>query len=249
MTDLVLESLPVLEAPPSITAAEMARADRVAIEDLGVPIAALMENAGRQVAAIARLMLGGAVTRRRIVALCGRGNNGGDALVAARHLFGWGADVRAVVCGDPETLRELPAMQRDVLRAIGVRVGSFAGDGADEIAGAELLVDGLLGYSASGAPRDEIVECIRLADRSRVPILAVDLPSGLDADIGSPLGVAIRAACTVTLAFPKRGLLAPAAVPLVGTLVLADIGIPAAAYGRPDASALFERGDLVRMIP
>jgi len=249
VTDLVLESLPVLEAPPSITAAEMARADRVAIEDLGIPIAALMENAGRQVATIARLMLGGAVTRRRIVSLCGRGNNGGDALVAARHLFGWGADVRAVVCGDPETLRELPAMQRDGLRAIGVRISPFAGDGADEIAGAELLVDGLLGYSSTGAPRDEIAECIRLADRSRVPILAVDLPSGLDADIGSPLGVAIRAACTVTLAFPKRGLLAPAAAPLVGTLVLADIGIPAAAYGRPDASGLFDRGDLIRMIP
>ena len=242
-----LESLPTLSAPPSVTSAEMARADRTAIEELGIPIAALMENAGRQVATVARLLLEGSVAGRRIVALCGRGNNGGDGLVAVRHLYGWGADARAVVCGDPESLRAVPATQRDSLRAIGVRVARFDPDGADEIGGADLLIDALLGYGATGAPRDDIAECIRLADRSRLPILAVDLPSGIDADTGVPLGVAIRARCTVTLAFPKRGLLAPAAAPLVGELVLADIGIPAAAYGRPDASGLFERGDLVRV--
>ncbi|HLZ47213.1 MAG TPA: NAD(P)H-hydrate epimerase, partial [Candidatus Limnocylindria bacterium] len=120
-------------------------------------------------------------------------------------------------------------------------------DGADEIGGADLLIDALLGYGATGAPRDDTAECIRLADRSRVPIVAVDLPSGIDADTGMPLGVAIRARCTVTLAFPKRGLLTSAAAPLVGDLLLADIGIPAAAYGRPDASGLFERGDLLRV--
>lgn len=244
-----LESLPVLASPPSVTSAEMARADRVAIEELGIPIAALMENAGRQVATVARLLLGGAVAGRRIVAICGRGNNGGDGLVAVRHLFGWGADARAVVCADPQSLRALPAAELDALRAIGVRVARFGLDGADEIGGADLLIDALLGYGATGAPRDDIAECIRLADRSRVPILAVDLPSGIDADTGAPLGVAVRARCTVTLAFPKHGLLAPAAAPLVGELVLADIGIPAAAYGRPDAGRLYERGDLVRIIP
>lgn len=242
-----LDTLPRLTAPPTITTAEMARADRATIEDLGIPIAALMENAGRQVAAVARMLLGGSVARRRIVAICGRGNNGGDGLAAVRHLYGWGADARAVVCGDPETLRELPATQRDALRAMGVRVARFDPDGPDEVTDAELLIDALLGYSATGPPRDEIAECIRVADRSRVPILAVDLPSGIDPDAGTPLGVTIRARCTVTLAFPKRGLVAPAAAPLVGELVLADIGIPAAAYGRPDASGLFERGDLVRI--
>jgi len=243
-----LEALPTIAAPPSITRADMAHADRTAIEDLGIPIAALMENAGRQVAAVTRLLLGGSVVGRRIVALCGRGNNGGDGFTAVRHLYGWGADARAVVCGDPETLRDLPATQRDALRAIGVRVAGFDRDGPDEIAGAELLIDGLLGYSATGAPRDDVAECIRVADRSRTPIIAVDLPSGIDPDTGTPLGVAIRARCTVTLAFPKRGLLLPAAAPLVGELVLADIGIPAVAYGRPDASGLYERGDLIRVI-
>jgi NAD(P)H-hydrate epimerase len=243
-----LDALPRLADPPTATAAEMARADRVASEELGVPLVALMENAGRQIAAVARLLLGG-VAGRRIVALVGRGNNGGDALCAARHLYGWGADARVVVCGDPAALRELPAVQARALEAIGVRVARFAPDGPDELDGAELLLDGLLGYSASGAPRDDVADCIRLADRSRVPILAIDLPSGLDPDTGVPRGVAIRAACTVTLALPKRGLLAPEAAPLVGALVLADIGIPAAAYGRPDVAGLYEGGDLVRLRP
>lgn len=245
----MFDALPVSARPPSVTGAEMARADRAAIEELGVPVVALMENAGRQVAAVARLLLGGSVAGRRIVALCGRGNNGGDALVATRHLYGWGADARAVICGDPETLRDLPATERDALRAIGIRVARFAPDGPDEIAGADLLLDGLLGYGATGAPRDDVAGCIQVANRSGIPILAVDLPSGIDPDSGVPRGIAIRAACTVTLALPKRGLLAPAAAPLVGALVLADIGLPAAAYGRSDVSALYERGDLIRIIP
>ena len=244
-----LDTLPTVSGPPSATRAEMVRADSAAIDEIGIPVVALMENAGRQVAAVARLFLGGSVAGRRIVALCGRGNNGGDALVAMRHLYGWGADARAVVCGDPETLPDLPASQRDALRASGVPVAGFEPDGADEIAGADLLIDGLLGYGATGAPRNEIAECIRAADRSGIPILAIDLPSGIDPDTGAPLGVTIRAACTVTLGLPKRGLLAPAAAPLVGRLVLADIGIPADAYDRSDVSDLFARGDLIQVVP
>ena len=116
--------------------------------------------------------------------------------------------------------------------------------------GADLIVDGLLGYSAKGAPRGEMESLIRDADRSRVPILAVDLPSGLDPDSGVPLGIAIRAACTVTLAVPKTGLLVTAARNLVGELLLADIGIPPAAYERfgVDARALFTEGDMVRVL-
>ncbi|MGH2449789.1 MAG: NAD(P)H-hydrate epimerase, partial [Candidatus Limnocylindria bacterium] len=101
-----LDSLPVVEGVPAATAAQIARADRVAIDELGVSEAALMENAAHQVARVARLLLGG-TAGRRIVALAGPGNNGGDALAAARHLFGWGADVRAVLSHAREALRPL----------------------------------------------------------------------------------------------------------------------------------------------
>ena len=234
---------------PTATAAQMARVDKVAIEELGVPLEALMESAARQIARVAALMLDG-VAGRRIVALAGRGNNGGDALAAARLLYGWGADARAVLVHEPERLGPATSAQARLLGDIGVRIVRYRADGPDELSGAALLLDGLLGYGAKGAPRDDVAELIRAANRSRVPILAIDLPSGLDPDTGEPLGVAIRAACTVTLALPKTGLLAPAAAPLVGELVLADIGIPAAAHERPDmdVARLFGRSDLVRIV-
>ncbi|HUG56127.1 MAG TPA: NAD(P)H-hydrate epimerase [Candidatus Limnocylindrales bacterium] len=244
-----LAALPAVAGVPTATAAQMARADRAAIDELGISEAALMENAAHQVARVARLILGG-TAGRRIVALAGPGTNGGDALAAARHLFGWGADVRAVLSHEREALRPLCHAQAETLERSGVRVARADPDGVDEMAGADLLLDGLLGTSARGAPRDAIAELIRRANRTGAPILAVDLPSGLDPDTGEPLGIAIRAACTVTLALPKAGLLRPPARPLTGELVLADIGMPAAAHERADldVAALFGQGDLVRII-
>ncbi|MGH2499542.1 MAG: NAD(P)H-hydrate epimerase, partial [Candidatus Limnocylindria bacterium] len=126
----------------------------------------------------------------------------------------------------------------------------YDADREDELAGAQLVLDGLLGYSGSGAPREDIAPLIRAANRSGAPILAIDLPSGLHPDTGEPLGVAIRAAVTVTLALPKIGLLTTPSRGLVGELILADIGVPAAAHARADLDAgrLFGAGDLVRMI-
>ncbi len=238
-----LGDLPALRDVPAATAAQMAEVDRIASEELGIGLEMLMENASRQIAAAARAFLGD-VAGRRIVAIAGTGNNGGDALGAARHLFGWGAETSAVLSGPVEKLRPLGHRQHDALVKIGARVGDADFDGA------YLLLDGLLGYSVSGPPRGTTAELIRGANASRVPILAIDLPSGLHPDSGEPLGVTIRAALTVTLALPKRGLLETRSRALVGELLLADIGIPAKAYERIgiDARGLFERGDLVRII-
>jgi NAD(P)H-hydrate epimerase len=240
-----LAALPALRDVPALGATQMAEADRVAIEEYGITVEMLMENASRQVAAACRVVLGN-VSGRRIVCLCGSGNNGGDALGAARRLHGWGADVTCVLATVPDRLRETARTQYDILRRIGVTV-SGAEDARFD--GADLIVDGLLGYSAKGAPLGEMETLIRAADRSRVPIVAVDLPSGLDPDTGLPLGIAIRAACTVTLALPKTGLLVTAARNLVGELLLADIGIPPAAYDRfgIDARGVFAEGDMVRV--
>ena len=115
---------------------------------------------------------------------------------------------------------------------------------------ADLVIDGLLGYSVSGPPRDAVADVIRAANTSRLPILAVDIPSGLHPDTGEPLGVTIRAALTVTLALPKRGLVATRSRALVGELLLADIGIPPQAFDRLtiETRGLFAAGDLVRII-
>ncbi len=227
---------------PSATAAQMAEADRIASEELGIPLELLMENASHQIAVAARLFLGG-VAGKRIVAFAGRGNNGGDALGALRHLTGWGASVGVVLSGPAERLRPLARRQRDILANLGVTHA--------EAVDADLLIDGLLGYSVSGPPRDAVADLIRAANASRLPILAVDLPSGLHPDTGEPLGVTIRAALTVTLALPKRGLIATRSHALVGELLLADIGVPPQAFDRLtiETRGLFESGDLLRIIP
>jgi len=202
-----------------------------------------MENAAHQIAVAARLFLGG-VAGKRIVAFAGSGNNGGDALGALRHLSGWGAEVRAALSGPAEGLRPLAKRQYDILGKLGTPQDAAAVDDAD------LFIDGLLGYSVSGPPREAIADLIRAANASRIPILAVDLPSGMHPDTGEPLGVTIRAALTVTLAVPKRGLIATRSRALVAELLLADIGIPPQAFDRLtiETRGLFESGDLIRII-
>jgi NAD(P)H-hydrate epimerase len=221
----------------------MAEVDRIASEDLGIALELLMENASRQIAAAARAFLGG-VAGKRIVALVGTGNNGGDALGALRHLASWGANVGVVLSRPAERLRPLARRQHDILERLDLLRDKVAIEDAD------LLLDGLLGYSVTGPPRDAVAEAIRAANASRLPILAVDLPSGLDPDTGEPLGVTIRAALTVTLALPKRGLIETRSRALVGDLLLADIGIPPQAFDRLaiETRGLFESGDLVRII-
>ena len=237
------DNLPALRVVPSATAAQMADADRIASEELGIPLEVLMENASHQIAVAARAFLGG-VGGKQIVAFAGSGNNGGDALGALRHLSGWGAEVGVVLSGPADRLRPLARRQHNILANLGVTRDEARVDGAD------LLIDGLLGYSVVGAPRAAIADLIRAANASRLPILAVDLPSGLHPDTGEPLGVTIRAALTVTLALPKRGLLTTRSGALVGELLLADIGIPPQAFDRLaiETRGLFEHGDLVRII-
>ena len=237
------DDLPTLRDVPSATAAQMGEADRIASEELGIPLEWLMENASHQIAVAARVFLG-SVANKRIVAFVGSGNNGGDALGALRHLSGWGANVGAVLSGPSERLRPLARRQHEILTKLGLPREAIAVDDAD------LVIDGLLGYSVTGPPRDAVADLIRAANASRLPILAVDLPSGLHPDTGEPLGVTIRAALTVTLALPKRGLIAARSRALVGDLLLADIGIPPQVFDRLtiETRGLFESADLVRII-
>jgi hydroxyethylthiazole kinase-like uncharacterized protein yjeF len=253
---MTLESLPAAREVPTVTAAQMAEADRVATKELGVPLEALMENAGRQVASAARTFLGGDVEGKLVAAIVGSGNNGGDALAALRHLAGWGAEVDAYIAAR-DRLHPLAQVQYDILARLGLALydATTLDDRflAHRLSGRHVILDGLLGYSTTGAPRGQIERLIRVANvaGANAPVLSVDLPSGLDPDTGATLGSeAVRAALTVTLALPKAGLMRPSARAAVGRLLLADIGIPAEAYEAfgIDAHAVFAPGDLVRII-
>jgi hydroxyethylthiazole kinase-like uncharacterized protein yjeF len=250
---VTLDELPAVRDLPSVTAAQMAEIDRITIEDLHIPGDVLMENASRQIAAAARALLGGRVAAKRVIGIVGIGNNGGDAAGALRHLVNWGATVRAELAAPQERLRETTRSQtRRLLLASTWQVAivhdaTFDGP---RYMDAHLLIDGLLGYNARGAPRGAVATLIDMANESGLPILAVDLPSGIDPDTGAVPGTAIRATATVTLALPKPGLLTEEAGPYVGQLLLADIGIPHSAFSRTgiDTSSLFVDGDLVRIL-
>jgi NAD(P)H-hydrate epimerase len=213
---------------PAVTAAQMAEVDRVTVEELGFDVLQIMETAGRAVALFARQLLNGDPRAKRITVLCGTGGNGGDGMVAARHLANWGAEVDIILSNRPE---HGPARhQLEILRRLGMTVhepGALA-----QLPLADLIIDALLGFSLVGAPRGETARLIDLANAHDAPILAVDLPSGMDATTGECFRPCIRASATLTLGLPKTGLRAPNARQATGNVVVADIGIPKEAYAR-----------------
>ena len=227
-----------------LTAEEMAEFDRAAIQDFGIDELILMENAGVAVANVARRMLGGAVAGRPICFLVGRGNNGGDGLVAARHLYNWGARVDLMVAGEKSDLRDIPSKQLAILEKMGVRP---SGPEASML-GSALVIDGLFGYNLKGDPREPMSGMIRRANGSRIPILAVDIPSGLDATSGEPGDPCIVAHTTVTLGLPKAGFLNPNSRRFVGELFLADISFPQQVYENYSLSrGIFARDSMIRI--
>jgi NAD(P)H-hydrate epimerase len=228
---------------PTVTAAQMREVDRVMVEELHIELLQMMENAGRALAEHARRHLGGDARGRRVIVLAGRGGNGGGGLAAARRLSIWGAQVAVVLAQRPGEMRGVPAQQLAILERLGV---DSAAD-HDALPSAELLLDALVGYSLRGAPRGRVAELIRAANASRVPMIALDIPSGLDPDTGEPRDPTIHATSTLTLALPKTGLLAPHARAWVGDLYLADISVPDVVYRGLGLTVdpIFARGDIV----
>jgi len=227
-----------------LTAEEMAEADRLTIEEFGIDVLSLMENAGLATAKLARMMLGGSVKGKKLCCLVGKGNNGGDGLVAARHLFNWGAKVNVVIGGDRSELRDVPARQLTTVDRMQIPVSGPEGD----FGAAALLVDSLLGYGSRGNPREPVAGLICRANDSRIPILAVDIPSGFDATSGEPGEPCITAKATVTFGLPKTGFLNPRGRKFLGDIYLADISLPVGVYGRfSQPSGLFRNDSLVEL--
>lgn len=215
-----------------ITRAEAVRIDQRAMERFGIPRLLLMEAAGRAVADAAARRLG-RVKAPRVVVLCGRGHNGGDGFVAARHLLGRGATVRVALAGRVESLRDEPRLNAELLQRLGQAIAAVAGPeevppwGGERLT-AHLIIDALLGIGATGAVREPERSLIAWANGSGVPILAVDIASGLDADTGEAMGVAIKAVETVTFTCAKHGHQRGRGPTFSGELTVADIGIPRA---------------------
>ena len=235
---------------PYLTREQMEYVDHLMIDVYGIQLLQMMENAGRHLAGLAReRFLGGTSLGRHVVVLAGRGGNGGGAMVCARHLANWGSVVTVALTRAPEAHSGVPAHQLEILRKVGVRVIHAANLGQDLCC--DLVVDGLIGYSLSGAPRGTTADMIRWADAQDAPILSLDTPSGLDVTTGEAYTPAVRACATMTLALPKVGLKAPAAQPFVGELYLADISVPPALYGRMGLALgpIFAENAILRISP
>ena len=213
----------------------------------GVDVVQLMEVAGWQVARCALAVLGRRA--RHVSVVAGRGNNGGDGLVAARHLAAWGLEVRAVVVAAPDAeLRPMLARQLTAARGAGVAVRLGGGEAvAEGRAGADLVLDGVLGTGLHGAPRELDAAAIEALDGAAV--LAIDVPSGLDAGSGEAYQPCLTAQVTCTLTAMKAGLWTPSGRERAGLLLVADIGMPRTAWaacGLPQPSAI-RGGELVRV--
>lgn len=223
-------SLPFLENDPPMTFLTRAAAravDEIAIRDYHLPGLVLMENAGRGVAEWLREL--GPAPPVRIC--CGKGNNGGDGFVIARHLELLGIAVEVLVCCDPAELTGDARINYDVVTAAGLPRWHLGQDGslaelATRLTEAGWIVDALLGTGARGAPREPLAGVIRAINAAARPVLAVDLPSGLDADTGETAGECVRADHTATFVAPKQGFRHPNAGQWTGQLRVVEIGIP-----------------------
>ena len=218
-----------------ITREQSRQIDRRAIDEYGMSGLVLMENAGRGVAdflcrTIDEPSLADG-SRRQFVVCCGKGNNAGDGLVIARHLDLRGHDVRVLVWADPTEMTGDAGANFRILQKAGARLEIFGNQHdparlARHLAGARWIVDALLGTGARGEPRPPLDAVISQMNASSVPILAVDLPSGLDCDTGQPAQNTIRAVDTCTFVAVKCGFLAPGADQYTGRVHVLDIGAP-----------------------
>jgi NAD(P)H-hydrate epimerase len=220
----------------SLSRSEVRDVDRRAIEDFGLPGVVLMENAGRNAAAILHAAAGRSGPAGPVAVACGPGNNGGDGFVIARHLENLGHNVRLLVACDPAGYRGDAAINRRVAERSGTEMNVLsAADPAAwrrGLSGAAWIVDALLGTGTTGAARGAVAAAIEAIVAARADgaarVFAVDLPSGLDCDTGRPLGPCAEADLTATFVARKLGFDQPGAERYTGAVHVVDIGVPRA---------------------
>src|SRR5712675_892 len=213
-----------------LNSAQMREADRRTIEEIGIPSLVLMENAGRQVVAAIEAVHAD-LLEGRVAVLCGRGNNGGDGFVVARTLVQRGVEVSVFLVGLVSEVRGDARINLEILGRLGLTIVEIADSQAwelhfSEVGDCSLIVDAIFGTGLNAPIAGFIESVVTDVNASGIPVVAIDLPSGLSADSPDPIGPSIEAALTVTLAAPKLPLVLPPAEIHAGDIVIADIGIP-----------------------
>ncbi len=213
-----------------LNAAQMRDADRQTIEEIGIPSMVLMENAGRQVVAALEAAYDD-LSDRHVAVLCGPGNNGGDGFVVARTLHQRGTDVSVFVVATMAAIKGDARLNLEILGRLGLTVVEISDEQAwdlhfSEISQCDLIVDAIFGTGLKSALAGMMETVAADVNASGIPVVAVDLPTGMSADRPEPIGECIHASMTVTLAAPKLPLVLPPGEGQAGSIVVADIGIP-----------------------
>jgi NAD(P)H-hydrate epimerase len=242
-------SYPIREIPV-LTTEQMIKVDRAMIKDYKVELIQMMENAGRSLAHLAReRFLDGNPRDKNVVVLAGSGGNGGGAMACARRLSNWGATVEVRLAKEPGAFHGVSGQQLGILRQMQLAISSPDSPVPESTAeNVDLVVDGIIGYSLSGAPHGQAAEMIIWANQQSAPVLALDTPSGLDTSNGAVFDPVILATATLTLALPKQGL--QSRHQQVGELYLADISVPPDLYEKEfgmDVGPLFAESDIIRL--
>ncbi len=211
--------------------------DRIAIEQFAIPGFELMSRAG---CAAFRALRARWPEIRRIAVLCGTGNNGGDGFVLARKALEEGLDVTVYQVGDPARVTGDALRARELAERTGVGPRPWQGNLPD---GGELLVDALLGTGLSGTVREPWAQVVEAINSSGLPVVALDIPSGLDADSGAPLGSAVRARLTVSFIALKQGLFSGEGPELCGEVRLEGLDVPSQVYRKIEPSARLLEGE------
>lgn len=238
---------------PSVTPAEMREIQRVAQENFGYDILQIIENAGRAAARLALAMLGGKARGQRVVVLAGGGNAGASGLCAVRNLVNWGLDAEPILGEVEEQMSFSTVRQLRILQGTGTEEPE--GPQTSEITAeehlhnADLILDALVGYGLVGPPTGMAAAIIEMVSASRTPVLALDVPTGVDANSGHVNHPAIRACTTLIYDLPKTGQLESSARDHQGELYLADLGIPRAVPERMGIAVkgLHGEGPIVRL--
>ncbi len=232
---------------PIVTAEKMAEMDRYTIEKLKIPGMVLMENAGRGIfwTAMGRLQ----PNHDRIWIFCGPGNNGGDGYVVARYLINAGKKVRVFVLTSREKISGDALANLKILENIGFKC-EFISDCPEEREKPDLIIDAILGTGVKGALRGLFKTIVDFINRQGSSVLAIDIPTGVDADTGQVEGSAVQAEVTATMALKKQGLLFSPGREHAGIITVIDIGLPAFVFEKKKADVFeLEKNDILSILP
>lgn len=215
-----MANMPGMTSPLRLTRVQVREVDRIASEEYHIPGIVLMENAAIGATRVAMEMLGGGA----VLIFCGGGNNGGDGLAIARHLHNRGVPVQIALCTDPAKYVGDALINWEIVRAMGLTAGPFD---QSHLTGPSLIIDAIFGTGLTQAPRPPFERVADAVNKSGIPVLAVDVPSGLDCDTGRPFGACIRATRTITFVAEKVGFANSESRAYTGPVTVADIGAPA----------------------